>query len=93
MSDSIFKVWGERRRLLLIDQTEIDLLYLKKDHFCSTHNHNDKINKFFDADPKDFIVSLSLPEVSIISHLDNYKEKQEKESYSKILQVEREGKV
>jgi len=43
---SIFKIWGERRRILLTDQTEIDLLYLKKDSFCSTHSHVTKINKF-----------------------------------------------
>ncbi len=43
---SIFKIWGERRRILLTDQTEIDLLYIKKDTFCSTHSHKTKINKF-----------------------------------------------
>jgi len=43
---SIFKIWGERRRILLTDQTEIDLLYVKKDTFCSTHSHLTKINKF-----------------------------------------------
>lgn len=43
---SIFKIWGERRRVLLTDQTEIDLLYVKKDTFCSTHSHVTKINKF-----------------------------------------------
>lgn len=43
---NIHKVWGERRRILLTDQTEIDLLYLKKDSFCSTHSHETKINKF-----------------------------------------------
>lgn len=43
---NIFKIWGERRRILLTDQTEIDLLYLKKDSFCSTHTHKSKSNKF-----------------------------------------------
>ena len=43
---NINKIWGERRRLLLTDQTEIDLLYLKKNTFCSTHKHEKKINKF-----------------------------------------------
>ncbi len=43
---SIFKIWGERRRILLTDQTEIDLLYVKKDTFCSTHSHITKINRF-----------------------------------------------
>lgn len=43
---NIFKVWGERRRILLDDKNEIDLLYLKKDSFCSTHKHKNKINKF-----------------------------------------------
>jgi len=46
MSNNIHKVWGERRRILLTDLTEIDLLYLNKDCFCSTHNHKEKINKF-----------------------------------------------
>ncbi len=44
--ESIYKIWGERRRILLTDNTEIDLLYLKKDSFCSTHRHKNKINKF-----------------------------------------------
>ena len=43
---NIFKVWGERRRILLDDKNEIDLLYLKKDHFCSTHTHKFKANRF-----------------------------------------------
>lgn len=43
---NIFKIWGERRRILLDDKNEIDLLYLKKDSFCSTHKHAKKINKF-----------------------------------------------
>lgn len=43
---NIHKVWGERRRILLTNQTEIDVLYLKKDHFCSTHSHKYKINRF-----------------------------------------------
>ena len=44
--NNIFKVWGRRRRILLTDRTEIDLVYLKKNCFCSTHNHLKKINKF-----------------------------------------------
>ena len=43
---NIHKVWGERRRLLLTNKVEIDLLYLHKDCFCSTHRHVDKINVF-----------------------------------------------
>lgn len=46
-TSNIFKIWGERRRLLLTDKTEIDLLYLKGESFCSTHRHKDKINKFY----------------------------------------------
>lgn len=45
-SGNIFKIWGERRRILLTDRCEIDLLYLKKGTFCSTHKHKKKINKF-----------------------------------------------
>jgi quercetin dioxygenase-like cupin family protein len=45
--DNIHKIWGERRRILLTRRTEIDLLYLKKDHFCSTHFHSQKNNKFY----------------------------------------------
>jgi len=44
--ENIHKIWGERRRILLGDCDEIDLLYLKKDTFCSTHTHKYKINKF-----------------------------------------------
>jgi mannose-6-phosphate isomerase-like protein (cupin superfamily) len=44
--ENIFKIWGERRRILLTSTAEIDLLYLKKDSFCSTHSHKSKINKF-----------------------------------------------
>ncbi len=46
MSNNIFKIWGERRRILLNDKVEIDLLYLKKDTFCSTHSHTHKENIF-----------------------------------------------
>jgi len=46
MSENINKVWGERRRIHLDDYNEIDLLYLKKDCFCSTHTHKSKANKF-----------------------------------------------
>jgi len=45
-NSNIFKVWGERRRIHLDSRNEIDLLYLNKDCFCSTHTHKDKINKF-----------------------------------------------
>jgi len=43
---NIHKIWGERRRILLTETSEIDLLYLKEDSFCSTHKHKDKINRF-----------------------------------------------
>ena len=43
---NLHKIWGTRRRLLLTDQTEIDLLYVKKDTFCSVHSHLAKTNKF-----------------------------------------------
>ena len=48
MSDysNVFKVWGLRKRILLTETSEIDLLYLRKNSFCSTHNHKIKINKF-----------------------------------------------
>lgn len=46
MSENIHKIWGERRRILLTDKCEIDLLYTKKNTFCSTHKHKNKINKF-----------------------------------------------
>ena len=44
--DSIFKIWGERHRVHLDKQHETDLVYLKKDCFCSTHDHKYKSNKF-----------------------------------------------
>ena len=43
---NVMKIWGERRRILLDDKNEIDLLYLKKDSFCSTHTHKYKTNRF-----------------------------------------------
>jgi quercetin dioxygenase-like cupin family protein len=43
---NIHKVWGERRRIHLDAHNEIDLLYVNKDCFCSTHTHKEKINKF-----------------------------------------------
>jgi len=46
MEENTLKIWGERRRILLDDKNEIDLLYLKKGYFCSTHYHHYKINKF-----------------------------------------------
>lgn len=48
MSDynNIFKIWGLRRRILLTSTSEIDLLYVKKNCFCSNHSHTNKINKF-----------------------------------------------
>lgn len=46
-SNSIFKVWGERHRILLTDTTEIDYLKLKANTFCSRHNHDKKINLFY----------------------------------------------
>jgi len=46
MTDNIHKIWGERRRMLLTDKVEIDLLYLKPDSFCSTHKHKNKLNRF-----------------------------------------------
>lgn len=44
--ESIFKIWGTRRRIHLDKQHETDLVSLKKDTFCSTHTHDKKINKF-----------------------------------------------
>ena len=44
--ENITKIWGIRRRILLTDNSEIDLLYLKKGSFCSLHRHKQKINKF-----------------------------------------------
>jgi len=45
-NSNVHKIWGERRRILLTDQTEIDLLYTKAGTFCSTHRHDNKINRF-----------------------------------------------
>ncbi len=44
--ENIHKIWGTRSRILLDDKNEVDLLYLKKDTFCSTHTHQKKNNKF-----------------------------------------------
>jgi len=45
-TNNVFKVWGTRRRLLLTETSEIDLVHVKKDSFCSRHYHNKKINRF-----------------------------------------------
>jgi len=45
-NNNIFKVWGIRRRLLLTTTSEIDLVTVKKDSFCSKHFHEHKINRF-----------------------------------------------
>ena len=52
MSGNINKIWGERRRILYTTKTEIDLLYLKADTFCSTHTHQFKINRFLVVEGK-----------------------------------------
>ncbi len=44
--ENTFKIWGKKIRIHLDDKNEIDLLYLKKDTFCSTHKHKTKHNKF-----------------------------------------------
>ena len=44
--DNINKIWGTRHRIHLDQQHETDLVYLKKDAFCSTHTHKEKSNKF-----------------------------------------------
>ncbi len=44
--ESVFKVWGTKHRIHLDTKNEIDLLYLKKNTFCSTHNHKYKNNRF-----------------------------------------------
>jgi len=49
---SIYKVWGTRIRLLLTNECEIDLLYLKKDSFSSKHTHKTKINRFYVVEGK-----------------------------------------
>ena len=45
-NNNIFKVWGIRRRLLLTATSEIDLVNVQKDCFCSKHFHEHKINRF-----------------------------------------------
>lgn len=44
--ENIFKCWGQRRRVHIDDKNEIDLLYVTKNAFCSSHIHNFKVNKF-----------------------------------------------
>jgi len=45
-TSNIYKIWGTRRRILLTSSSEIDLLHIIKDGFCSTHYHATKINRF-----------------------------------------------
>ena len=45
-NSNIFKIWGIRRRLLLTATSEIDLVHVEKDCFCSKHFHDYKINRF-----------------------------------------------
>lgn len=46
MENTIRKIWGTRSRILLTDQTEIDLLDLEPNSACSVHNHEHKYNRF-----------------------------------------------
>ena len=43
---NIHKIWGRRYRVHLDEKSEVDLLYINKNCFCSTHSHKSKINKF-----------------------------------------------
>ena len=45
--DNSFKVWGKKIRLLEDEKNEVDLLYLKENSFCSSHTHENKINRFY----------------------------------------------
>lgn len=47
MENAELKVWGLRETVLRNKTTEVDLLHLKKDTFCSIHSHEFKWNKFF----------------------------------------------
>lgn len=46
------KIWGERQRLLLTAHSEIDLLHLRANSFCSYHCHEHKVNHFTVIDGK-----------------------------------------
>lgn len=45
-TNRVIKVWGLRERVLLTDTSEIDLLIIEHDCFCSVHFHERKINRF-----------------------------------------------
>ncbi len=46
-SSNIPKIWGIRNRIVLSNTSEIDHVILKKNTFCSLHNHKKKINFFY----------------------------------------------
>jgi len=46
MLNNVFKIWGERHRILLDEKNEMDVLLLKKGTFCSKHRHVYKDNTF-----------------------------------------------
>lgn len=45
-TSNVFKIWGKRKRILLTNKCEIDLLHVHANAFCSRHSHRNKINKF-----------------------------------------------
>jgi dTDP-4-dehydrorhamnose 3,5-epimerase-like enzyme len=40
------KVWGKKDTIFRENNVAVDILYLKKNTFCSWHYHNTKYNKF-----------------------------------------------
>ena len=41
----ISKIWGYKETVYRDEKRQIDILYLKKDTFCSWHYHHNKINQ------------------------------------------------
>lgn len=54
---TIIKIWGVRKRLLILNQAEVDLLYLEKNSRCSWHFHKKKHNYFYNISAKIKIVT------------------------------------
>jgi len=46
MEGKSYKVWGVKHRIYEDRHCEIDILYIKKDTFCSIHKHLKKHNQF-----------------------------------------------
>jgi len=65
------KVWGKKDTIFRGNNVVIDILYLKKDTFCSWHYHNTKYNKFIVLSGKVRIEFLDKLEMAVLENGSN----------------------